>query len=238
MAQVNRPQLAYFVRPRQAPVIVDGKRPGDSSSRPDFEHWDLLAFLSIAAKFDVDFSEESFRLGLRSLGRGATSDVVQTSLSKQHGLAFKVPTASSATFGAENTEKAEAKRFWTLIHELVALESLRTNPFVVDLLGITFHINIEFNQVMPVLLTEASPHGTLTRFAWSAKGHNMTTSQRLKLCTDVAQACHGMHALGWSRATSSIIGHSNQPSQGLSTAISKPIMFWCSKMKQRISQQK
>jgi len=198
MAQSNRAPLAYFLRPRRAPAarIADAKRPGDSASSASLEHWDLLTFLSIAAKFEVGFSEEMFRLGLRSLGRGATSDVVQTSLSKRHGLAFKVPSASSATFGAENTEKAHAKRFKTLIHELVALESLRTNPFVVDLLGITFHVNVEFNQVMPVLLTEASPHGTLTSFALSAKGRNITTAQRLKLCAGVAQACYGMHTLG------------------------------------------
>lgn len=201
MAQPNPAPLAYFLRPRRAPAIAGGKRPSDSGSGASFEHWDLLAFLSIAAKFEVDFSEETFRLGLRSLGRGATSDVVQTSLSKRHGLAFKVPTASSASFGAENTEKAEAKQLKILIHELVSLESLRTNPFVVDLLGVTFHVNAEFNQVLPVLLTEASTHGTLTRFSLSAKGGNMTTAQMLKLCSNVAQACYGMHSLGRSCTT-------------------------------------
>ncbi|KAK5654579.1 hypothetical protein OQA88_7208 [Cercophora sp. LCS_1] len=196
MAQPSRAPLAYFLRPRRTPGILGGNRPSEIGNSARYEHWDLLTFLSIAAKFQVDFSEETFRLGLRSLGRGATSNVVETSLSKDHGLAFKVPTASAASFGAENTEKAEVKQLKILIHELVALESLRSNPFVVDLLGITFHVNVEFNQVLPVMLTEASTHGTLTRLFLSAKGSTLTTAQRLKLCGNVAQACYGMHMLG------------------------------------------
>ena len=201
MAQPNRARLAYFLRPRRTPAFADGNlnRPSDKGH---FEHWDLLAFLSIAAKFEVNFSEETFHLGLRSLGRGATSDVVQSSLSKRHGLAFKVPTAIAASFNADDTEKSETERFKTLIHELVALESLRSNPFVVDLLGVTFHVNVEFNQVLPVMLTEASNHGTLTRFALSTKGRNATTAQNLRLCCNVAQACYKMHTIGRSSTNS------------------------------------
>jgi hypothetical protein len=203
MAQPNRAPLAYFLRPRRAPAVADGNAHRPSDKR-HFEHWDLLAFLSIAAKFEVDFSEETFRLGLRSLGRGATSDVVQSSLSKRHGLAFKVPTAIAASFNAGDTEKSETERLKTLIHELVALESLRSSPFVVDLLGVTFYVNVDFNQVLPVMLTEASTHGTLTRFALSARGRSATTAQNLRLCCNVAKACYEMHTLG--RASANSIG--------------------------------
>jgi len=180
--------IAYFLRPGAAGSI------GQVEDRSD--HYDLLAFLSVAIKLKVDILDESWHTGLPALGEGATSIVAQSSLDIRHGLAFKMPAISTTAFGAADTDQGYKEGFKTLIHELVALESLRSSPYVANLLGITWEVDPESEVAWPVFLTERSTLGSLHDFISSERGESVSSTQKLKLCSDVAKACYAMHRLG------------------------------------------
>jgi hypothetical protein len=163
---------------------------------PRREHLDLLAFISVAAKLRIDLFSDSWQENLPALGDGTTSRVAQSSLDTTHGLAFKIQTPSTSVFKTENTEQGNKDRFKALIHEVVALESLRSCPQVIDLLGITWEFDAGSDTVWPVILTERSPLGSLAGVLASEGGRILSVTEKLKLCGDVAIACGALHQSG------------------------------------------
>ena len=180
---------------RHFPHFIGGKAIG-AQEQPRHEHFDLLAFLSIAVKFSVDLFDDSWQKGVPVLGGGATSLVAQGSLDAKHGLAFKIQTPATSAFMAVSTEQGQKERFKALIYELVALESLRSCPYVIDLIGIAWEVDVESDTVWPMLLTERSDLGSLADFLVSERGRNTSVMERLKLCGDVARSCCAMHETG------------------------------------------
>ncbi|KAJ2900155.1 hypothetical protein MKZ38_002569 [Zalerion maritima] len=190
--------LPYFLRPK-APDRQVGTNSSDLEGENTLRHLDLLGFLSATVKFGVDISIENWvheAPGLPALGGGGTSIVNQARIDDRYGLAFKTPrSAILNSTGTESTEQSNKNHFRALIYELVALESLRDSKHVIDLVGVSWHVD-EVDQVWPVLLTEQSRLGTLAAFLDSEYGKNASFDRKLKICTDVAKACVAMHRVG------------------------------------------
>lgn len=167
---------------------------GTSNYAHDF-HFDLLSFLSISRRLEVDLVKVTWQPGLERLGRGATSAIQQAQIDRDLNLAFKRSVPWSTDVGVD-TEHLDKERFKALIFELIALESLRRHPCVIDLLGITWETDPDTSQVWPVLLTERSEFGTMAEFLASTTGQGVSLENRLRLCGDVASACQAMHKLG------------------------------------------
>jgi hypothetical protein len=182
--------LPFFIR---AGRVVQCSASTDANNR-DF-HFDLLSFISIAEKLDVDFVQTTWQPALEMLGKGATSMVQQAQMDAKFGLAFKRSMAWPEEDFAD-TNQQEVARYKALIYELIALAVLSKHPNVIDLLGITWEIDAETEQVWPVLLTERSIYGTMADFLPSEIGANLDCRGKLKLCADIARACQSLHNLG------------------------------------------
>lgn len=157
-------------------------------------HYDLLTFVSLAAKFGVNFVALTWQPALERLGRGASSTVQQGQVDANVNLAFKRAITDLEDYAG--SESPNAMRFKTVIFELVALELLRHHPNVVDLLGVTWETDAETKDVWPVLLTERSTYGNMAAFLKSDEGRTLSAEERLKLLEDIARACLAMHKLG------------------------------------------
>lgn len=161
------------------------------SNNKDF-HFDLLSFISIAVKLGVDLVAISWQPGLAVLGAGSTSTVSQAQVDANINLAFKrsVEWSPDESF---SSEKQTSERFKALIFELVALELLRSHPSVINLVGSTWEVDAQTENVWPVLLSERSKYGSLTSYLCS---EDVSFPTRLELCADIANACIAMHRLG------------------------------------------
>jgi len=157
-------------------------------------HYDLLTFISLAAKFGVDFVALTWQPALERLGQGASSTVQQGQVDVNVNLAFKRAITDLGDYAG--SENPNAMRFKTVIFELVALELLRHHPNVVDLLGVTWETDAETKEVWPVLLTERSTYGNMATFLESEEGRTLSCEERLKLLEDIARACLAMHTPG------------------------------------------
>ncbi|KAL9611241.1 MAG: hypothetical protein Q9167_004095 [Letrouitia subvulpina] len=157
-------------------------------------HYDLLMFMSLAAKFGVDFVTLTWQPALERLGQGASSTVQQGQIDAHINLAFK--RAKTDLENYSGSENPKAMKFKTIIFELVALELLRNHPNVGDLLGVAWETDAETKEVWPVLLTERSTYGNMATFLDSEDGRTLSTEEKLKLLEDIAGACLAMHRLG------------------------------------------
>jgi hypothetical protein len=166
----------------------------DPTTNKDF-HLDLLSFLSIAREFEVDIIKVTWQPSLGQLGHGATSAIEQAQIDAELNLAFKRSIPYMDETGLD-TELLDTERYKALIFELIALESLRRHPNVIDLLGITWETDADAGQVWPVLLTERSELGTLADVLSSELDADMDANVKLKFCFDIAKACKAMHDLG------------------------------------------
>jgi hypothetical protein len=185
----NRP-LPFFIR---AGKVIQCSAPTEANNR-DF-HFDLLSFISIAEKLDIDFVQTIWQPALEVLGKGATSVVQQAQMEANFNMAFKRSMPWSEEDFAD-TNQQETARYKALIYELIALAALSDHPNVIDLLGITWEIDGEYEQVWPVLLTERSNHGTMADFLSSEMGSQVDCQEKLGLCGDIARACQALHRLG------------------------------------------
>jgi hypothetical protein len=158
-------------------------------------HYNLLSFFSIAQKLGVNLIKVTWQPGLDRLGRGASSTVQQALIDKRLHMAFKRSVSSNDDFSMD-TEKLEKERFQALILEMIALEILRENPHVIDLLGVTYETSANTHQVWPVLLMERSGMGTMEQFLASDEGRQLDGMAKLRLCIQIADACEAMHSLG------------------------------------------
>lgn len=158
-------------------------------------HFDLLSFISIAQKLEVDFVNLTWQPALETLGRGATSTVHQAQIDAQFNLAFKRSMAWSEEYSADTNQQG-TERYKAIIYELIALQLLSDHPNVIDLLGITWETDGDTEEVWPVLLTERSVYGSMSDFFGSDIGTNLDSQSKLCLCADVAQACLALHSLG------------------------------------------
>jgi protein tyrosine kinase len=160
-------------------------------------HCDLLSFLSVTQKLNVNMIKVTWQTGLDRLGTGASSAIQQAQIDKQLHMAFKriVAPIEGTTI---DTEQQDRERFRALTLEVVALETLRQHPYVVDLLGMTNETDPDSYQVWPVLLMERAEKGSMAHFLTSDEGQLLSAEEKLSLCRHIAQACKGMHELGMS----------------------------------------
>jgi hypothetical protein len=182
--------LPFFLRGN---AVVESAAP-EFIPTDDF-HFDLLSFLSIARKFGVDLVKVTWQSGLARLGSGATSAVQQAQIDSELNLAFKRSIAQDPDT-AMNTDTLVLERFKALMFEVIALETLRSHPGVVNLLGITWETEASTGQIWPVLLTERSKLGTMAEYLGSENGKQCTMDARMDLCGQIMKACQAMHKLG------------------------------------------
>ncbi len=161
-------------------------------------HLDLLTFLTIAQKLDVDLLPITWHSAQGKIGSGGTGHVNQSLLNAQLSFAFK-------RFKVENgARRDESEVFKRLIAEILVLQcqTIRDHPNIIDFYGVSWDVEVDASggllRVLPVLVFEKSELGSLATFLSSSK-RSLSMETRLRLCRDVGNALATMHSCSKSK---------------------------------------
>ena len=166
---------------------------------------DLIDFLGVAQKSEIDFLPITWQPTLDHIGRGATAEIRETLINIQKSFAFKRPLLRSAF----DIEELETRIFPSLIAEISVLghSSIRGHPSIIQLEGICWEIFAEERQtlsreepidttksgIVPVLVFEKAKHGDLHEFMTQGAGRKLQLMERLHLCSEIARVVADMH---------------------------------------------
>lgn len=150
-------------------------------------HHDLITFLAVAQKMQVDILPITWQSARGPVGAGGTSQINEALINLQTSFIFK------CVSNKQKRKFPKAKIFQTLISEIVVLAHplLRKHPNIVQLQGICW--DVLPNQIWPVLVFEKTQFGDLHNFLTLPVGRDLRTLERLKLCVDIGTAISDMH---------------------------------------------
>ena len=159
-----------------------------STSRTDcIVESDLIAFLSIVQKCDVDYLPITWQPALNTLGVGGSGTISQSTFITKKPLAFK------RFHDSENPDFG----ILPMMSEVLILSQppIRNHPNIVDLEGICWEIKPSTEKAVPVLVFEKATWD-LQQFMNVREGMDMSFEDRLKICADVGDAIMALHAYG------------------------------------------
>ena len=160
-----------------------------TSRTDDVTQSDLIAFLSIVQKYNVDYLPITWQPALNTLGDGGSGTISQSTFMSNKPLAFKRFHDSEDPDGS----------FLPIISEVLILSQppIQNHPNIVDLEGICWEIKPSTEKAVPVLIFEKAPWD-LQQFMNMPEGRNMVFEDRLKICADIGSAIAALHAYGLS----------------------------------------
>lgn len=174
--------------------------------------YNLITFLAIAQKLEIDFLPIKWQPALSKVGAGGTAEIRQSLIHLQMSFAFKIIKDAEWIDKIDETQRLrEVKtRFQALVSEISVLghPSVREHPNIISLLGICWDI-LPSGCVWPVLVFERTALGDLWSFAESGEGKNISIETRLKLCADVATAVRDLHQSS-KKNPSLFVGHAKK----------------------------
>lgn len=153
-------------------------------------HYDLITFIALAQRLDVDFhgftwtEAPSFPL----LGEGGSGIISQGVANVKFEYAFKrfkyLPGRTDEVYKA-------------LFAEVAILQNpeIRDHPNILDLFGICWEAHVNSSQgietVLPVLVFQKSSYGSLATFEGLPQ---LDLNSRISLCCDIGRALELLHA--------------------------------------------
>jgi len=163
---------------------------------------DLIAFLSVVQKYNVDYLPITWQAALSNLGEGGSGTVSQSTFNADMPLAFK-------RFHDPDGDVSD-KYFLPLISEVLILSqpAIRNHPHIVNLEGICWEIKPRTEKAVPVLVFEKAVWD-LQQYMKLREGINMSIVDRLKICAEIGSAIKALHAYGMSFHIRFILSKSN-----------------------------
>ena len=150
---------------------------------------DLIAFLSIVQKCDIDYLPITWQPALSTLGVGGSGTISQSTFITDKPLAFK------RFHHPENCDDD----FLPAMTEVLILSQppIQHHPNIVDLEGICWEIKPRTEKAVPVLVFEKASWD-LEQFMNVREGMDMKLEERLRVCADIGSAIMALHAYGLS----------------------------------------
>jgi len=163
-----------------------------STDRTNNLQYDLIAFLSVVQKCDVDFLPITWQPALGILGNGGSGTISQSTFTTDMPLAFK----------RFHLDKDSNMDFLPLISEVLILSQppIQEHPNIVNLEGVCWEIKPLTEKAVPVLVFQKASCN-LQQFMNMSEGKNMSIDDRLKICADIGSAIMTLHAYGLSSRT-------------------------------------
>ena len=171
-------------------------------------HFDLVTFLGVAQRGNIDFLPITWQPALDCIGQGATAEIREASANLQFSFAFKRPVFDQR-LGYENFER---RLLPCLIAEIstLGLKSIRKHPNIVKLEGVCWEVICSEGQfisretpcpsriggIVPVLVFEKAKYGDLRYFMMQEAGRSLSFAQKMGICVDIAKAVAEMHYHG------------------------------------------
>jgi len=155
----------------------------------DFKRTDLIAFLSIVQKCNIDFLPITWQPHQGNLGEGGSGTISQSTSNADLPLAFK----------RFHWDKDSDKDYLPLMSEVLILSQppVQSHPNIVSLEGICWEIKPTTLEAVPVLVFEKASWD-LQQFMNVQEGMQLSTDDRLKICADIGSAIMTLHAYGLS----------------------------------------
>ena len=152
---------------------------------------DLIAFLSIVQKCDIDYLPITWQPTLNTLGVGGSGTISQSTFITEKPLAFKRFNDSENPDGG----------FLPMMSEVLILSQppIRNHPNIVDLEGICWEVKPSTEKAVPVLVFEKASWD-LQQFMNVREGMDMSLEDRLKMCAEVGGAIMALHLYGLSES--------------------------------------
>jgi hypothetical protein len=146
---------------------------------------DLITFLSIVQKYNVDYLPITWQPALTALGVGGSGTINQSTFIADMPLAFK--------------RFHDDSDFLPLISEVLILNQppIQSHPNIINLEGICWEIKPRTEKAVPVLVFEKAAWD-LKQFMGVHEGMIMSIVDRLKICADIGSAIIALHAYGLS----------------------------------------
>jgi hypothetical protein len=146
---------------------------------------DLIAFLSLVQKYDVDFLPITWQPALSTLGVGGSGTISQSTFITDMPLAFK--------------RYHEDGDFLPIMSEVLILSQppIQKHPNIINLEGICWEIKPRTEKAVPALVFEKATWD-LDQFMNLEEGMNMSIDDRLKFCANIGSALMVLHAYGLS----------------------------------------
>ena len=189
----------------------------------------LITFLGVAQKLGIKFLPITWQPALDHIGRGATAEIREASMSLRARFAFKRPIFQTSS----DYWELESRILPALIAEMSVLAdpSIRRHPNIIQLEGICWEIlsgdgeavsrdkPIEYGKggIVPVLVFEKADDGDLSRFMIHSVGKTLNFRDRLEICAAIATAVAAMHS--YSKLLSVYYDYSSDQCQVLSMVI-------------------
>jgi serine/threonine protein kinase len=159
--------------------------------------WDLIAFLAVVQKCNVDFLRIAWQPALDILGQGGSGTISQSTFITDMPLAFK-----RFHEGGDSGSGDSSMDFLPLISEVLILSQppIQEHPNIVNLEGVCWEIKPRTEKAIPVLVFKKASWD-LQQFMSVSEGKNMSIDDRLKICADIGSAILTLHAYGLSSQT-------------------------------------
>lgn len=174
------------------------------------DRYDLITFLGIAQRLRIQLLPITWQPALDRIGQGATAEIRESVATINFSFAFKRPDVRSFF----DFEAFERRLLPCLIDEIsiLGLPRIRKHPNIIDLEGICWEvisgkgmrisreIPVDFTGgdqgIVPVLVFQKSKYGDLYHFMMQDAGKELSFSDKIDLCIDVARAIAEMHSQG------------------------------------------
>jgi hypothetical protein len=161
-------------------------RYSSSTNRTNYE-CDLIAFLSTVQQCDVGFLPITWQPALGILGVGGSGTISQCTTSTDIPLAFK---------RFHQDRNLDPDYLASMLEVLILSQPpIKNHPNIISLEGICWEIKPITEMAAPVLVFEKAAWD-LQQFMNVHEGMNMSTDDRLKICADIGNAIHALHAYG------------------------------------------
>jgi hypothetical protein len=150
---------------------------------------DLITFLSIVQKYNLDYLPITWQPALGALGVGGSGTISQSTFMTDMPLAFK----RFHSLGVEDLD------FLPLISEILILSQtpIQNHPNIINLKGICWEIMPRTEKAVPVLVFEKAAWD-LKQYMNVREGMDMSIEDRLKICADIGSAIMALHTYGLS----------------------------------------
>ena len=175
-------------------ALINFSRSGESrqsAGTTSGKKYDILDFLGVAQRFQLEFLPITWQSALATVGEVATAKIGQAMINVQTSFAFKLLKRSPFA-----TEEAQSLR--ALVAEISVLGhySIKSGSRTPIFHGICWDVGPGGEQVWPVLVYEKSQYGDLRSFMASDSGKALDFEDRVELILDVADSVRILHAAG------------------------------------------
>jgi hypothetical protein len=153
-------------------------------------HTDIIYFIAVCQKLNVDFLPITWQSVLMGLGQGGQATVRQSHLGLETSFAFRQ--FRSHPMGTSEEQRIRAYRMFIREVSILKHPNFTDNPFIIDLLGVTW--DYATADIWPVLVFPKSKYGDFDRFMASEEGKGLKLEHRLALWQDVAVSVSYIHA--------------------------------------------